>query len=612
MCGINGILALRNVPQIQERLNRMNISLLHRGPDAGQIKVVDNKIGFAHRRLAIIDLDVRAEQPMVSNNGDTIIVFNGEIFNFKEIKKSLEINYTFKTESDTEVIIAAFELKGIDWLCENLNGMFAFVIYNASEQVIYLVKDRFGIKPLFYYLDDEILVFSSEIKGILNSGLVEAKLNKLAIDDYLGHRYVREPFTFFQNIKQVNAASYLKIDFNLSIKEKKYWQLPALNFESNYDEADIINRTKDQVVEAVDRWSLSDVKLGAYLSGGLDSSLTTAILSNFSNNRLDTYTIGFKEDGFNEFEYAQIVSDQYKTNHHQFLINADNYWEEWKELISYKDGPLAVPNEIPLAIMTSYLSKNITVVVSGEGADELFGGYGKIYRLPFDYENHKVLQKETFYQNFVNSYEYVPRKLRDNFLAETNNYRKHFDEEIQNDFAKVNNEEAVFRYFHNYHIKGLLNRVDMTSMRSSIEARPPFMDHKLVEFVYNEVPYDLKLKWNNLEAENKAKSILSSAYSEILDTPKYILKKVGESFLPDEIIYRKKMGFPVPLTNWLPDLLIKSNNILKEATWLNKNSIDYLQKEIENTNSERAGQMLWMFLNIEIFIQLYFNKNWKW
>lgn len=610
MCGINGIMSSHSVNQLERRIHSMNESIIHRGPDYGGFEILSSEVGLGHRRLAIIDLDSRSNQPMFSNSGETCIVFNGEIFNFLEIKEELKSNYTFKTESDTEVLLAGFELKGLDWLLKRMNGMFSIAFYQKAQNKLTLVRDRFGIKPLYYSISDQTLVFSSEIKGILHSGLVDAVFNESAVDDYLANRYVREPYTFFRNIFQVMSASYLEFKDGEILKTETYWELPKLNFEKNYNEQEILIETEKQLKKAFERWFISDVKVGTYLSGGVDSSLTTAFLSNYKKEEINTYTIGFDKEGYNEFEYARLVAEKYKTKHHEIELSQSDYEDQWVDLIKFKDAPLAVPNEIPLAIMSSALKKDITVVISGEGADELFGGYGRIYRLAFDFANHKTDQN--FYDYFISEYEYVPRNLRDTYLNIDKEYRKEFDVEIESEFKKYCNEENIFRFFHTYHVKGLLNRVDMTTMQTAVEARPPFMDHELIEFVYTQIPYDLKLKWLTSEDEEKAKELFAKEYSEKLDSPKYILKEVARKYLPSEIIDRKKVGFPVPLTEWMPELKVKALNLLQNVNWLNEGVIEELLLDIEETDSPRTGQILWMFMNVELFRKEYFNKNWRW
>ena len=604
MCGINGIFSRTEINDLDIRIESMNKSIFHRGPDHGGKKLINKKIALGHRRLSILDLDVRSNQPMQSNSNRFIIVYNGEIYNFKELKNKLEYNY--QTKSDTEVILASLELKGLDWFLNNANGMYSIAIYDQIENEITLIRDRFGIKPLYYTIVDQKLIFSSEIKGILSSGLIEAEFQEEAVDEYLANRYVREPFTFFKNIFQVKGSSFLKFDNNLNKSEINYWSLPKLNFSKTYDEKDIIKQTNIEVSKSIKRWLISDVKVGSYLSGGLDSSLTTAIMSKNSKQPINTYTIGFEDEGFNEFKYAKIVSKKYNTNHNEIVLDRDDYFEEWDRLIGYKDAPLGVPNEVPLSIMSTELSKDITVVISGEGADELFGGYGKIFRLAFDLRNES---KSNFYKNFISKYEYVNRSVRDKFLL-TSNFRTFFDNKLEKDFMNHDNRENIFRFFHNFHLKGLLQRVDYTTMQTSIEARPPFLDHKLVEFVFKEVPYDLKLKWLNDKSKSIASNLKADDYSEIHDIPKYILKKISYEYLPDEIIERKKVGFPVPLSSWFPNLESMCDKYLRNSNWLDSSKLDELIIDLKS--NPRSGQLIWMFLNVETFYRKYFNKTWKW
>lgn len=605
MCGITGIVCKDKIKDIKKRIKKMNLSIKHRGPNNQSYTIFDDRIALGHARLSIIDLDKKANQPMISNDGRWCLVYNGEVFNYLEIKK--ELNYDFKTNSDTEVILASVQLNGLDWFLKKANGMYAFALYDKQDDKIYLVRDRFSIKPLYYTIVDNKLVFGSEIKAILNSGLVEAIFNDDAIDEYLGYRSIREPFTFFKNIFQICGGTYIEFDKNLQKREVCYYTLPNQNFDVKFDEDELIKETINQVEKAIKRWLIADVKVGAYLSGGVDSSLTTAIMAQNMDNpsNLCTYTIGFKNN--NEFEYSDIVAKKYNVNHKNILINYKNYVKEWKRLIYYNDSPLGVPNEVPLAIMSTVLSKDITVVISGEGADELFAGYAKIYRLPFDYANHKM--EGDFYTNFINQYEYVSRTIRDKYVTTSKKLRDYFDRQLREDFSKHRNEESIFRFFQKYHIKGLLKRVDMTTMQASVEARPPFLDHELIDFVNTKIPFDLKMKWKSKQDEDLAKNEMAKDYSENRDIPKYILKKVSEKYLPDEIIYRKKVGFPVPLSDWLPELEKLVNKYLKKAYWLDNSKLSELIQDAKK--NERSGQILWMFINIEMFREKYFKKDWR-
>lgn len=604
MCGITGVYSISNILDLENRVEAMNNSIIHRGPDAGQVYVYKN-IGLGHRRLSIIDTRESANQPMHTKSSVWHIVFNGEIYNFNEIKE--ELNYAFTTNSDTEVILAAVVEKGVDWFLERANGMFAIALYNSQTEELYLIRDRLGIKPLYYYKDRDKIVFSSEIKAILASGLVKAEFNESAVDEYLGNRYIRAPYTFFKNIYQIHSGSYLKIDNFLNLDEIKFWSLPKeFNTEVNFDEDNLTKLFEKELVKSIKYRLISDVPLGTYLSGGVDSSLITAVTSKLKKGELNTYTIGFSE--LNEFEYSKVIADQYDTSHHEILMKKEDYVNNWERLISFKDAPLGVPNEIPLAVMSKKLKKKITVVLSGEGADELMGGYGRIFRLPFDFQNQSEFS--SFYEYLIGNYEYVPRDMRDKFINTSKEYREEFDEKIKNDFEGKTNEENMFRFFHKYHVKGLLHRVDMTTMQASVEARVPFLDHNLIEFAYTKIPYNLKLKWKSKEAQSKAKKLSSKAYSEVLDSPKYLLRKVAYNHIPKSIVDRKKVGFPVPLTEWFGSLEEMARELLIDASWLKNDVVEELL--IKSKREVRAGQILWMFLNIEIFKKQYFHKEWEW
>lgn len=606
MCGINGIFSKKKINNINLRLNRMNDSLKHRGPNAsGVVFFNNNTVGLGHRRLSIIDLDDRSNQPFSDKENNDVIVFNGEIYNYLELKK--EISYHFKTNSDTEVLYGGIKQNGIDWI-NKCNGMFAFCYYNALTNDAIICRDRFGIKPLYYYADEEKFIFSSEIKGILNSGLVEVSFNYDAIDEYLGYRYTREPFTFFQNIYQLPAGCYLNLHNDMTFEIQRYWDLPVdFNMEIEFDEEKIYSRFKEEINLAIKRRMISDVELGTYLSGGIDSSLISAIVAKNNSKRLNTYTIGFKE--LNEFRYARMVADKYNTEHHEITMRMDEYLSLMSEVIQYKDAPLGVPNEIPLALMSKVLKEKITVVLSGEGADELMGGYGKIFRSGFDFQNIDREKCDDFYKYFIDKYEYVPRQLRDEMLNIDVPLRDYFDKKVKGEFEQCPNEENVFRFFHKYHIKGLLQRVDITTMYASVEARVPFLDHELVEFTYKSVPYDLKLKWKSIGSKMIAKAKSSSEYSELLDEPKYLIRKMGLEYLPEEVVTRKKMGFPVPLNDWYANLSKLAEELLNNTIWLKKDCVKNLISEC--TNNTKAGQLLWMFINIEMFRKIYFEKDWR-
>lgn len=605
MCGINGILSKYPVKGIKDRVLQMNTAIMHRGPDAGNVlEIMGDKGILGHRRLSIIDLNPRSDQPMSLTDCDCAITYNGEIYNYKQLKAGLR--HSFKTESDTEVLLAGLSEEGNTFV-NKCNGMFAFGYWNGAKKELMLCRDRMGIKPLFYYYDSEKVIFSSEIKGILSSGLVEARLNYDALDDYFGYRYVREPYTFFENIYQVEAGTICFFDSTLNRSSYRYWDIPvSFNQSKEYQAETIREQFEDRLVKAVRRRMISDVPLGTYLSGGVDSSILSAITAKESKGRIHTYTIGFEE--MNEFPYAQMVSQRYGTFHHEIRMNQNDYLQKMEEIIGYKDAPLGVPNEIPLAIMSGKLKDKITVVLSGEGADELLGGYGRIFRSPFDYRNHAT--ELDFYDAFIHQYEYVPRYIRDKYINSAYKIRSRFDQEIKARFLEHENEYNVFWFFHKYHVKGLLQRVDTTTMLTAVEARVPFLDHELIEFAYSEIPYEMKLRWKSESCKNQAKTLYASEYSEKLDIPKAILREVAYEYLPSEVIERKKVGFPVPLAAWKKRLVEMAREELKQACWLKSAmDVDGLLKEC--LVLPQGAQVIWMLINMQMFYKRYFNRKWE-
>ncbi len=635
MCGILGQINFKqnniNETKFQKALDLQS----HRGPDDSGI-YQDKNIIFGHRRLSIIDLDSHAKQPMVSKCGNYILVFNGEIYNYIELKEELlKKGYKFTTSSDSEVLLNSFIEYGIKCI-DNFRGMFAFAIHDKIKNETYIVRDRLGIKPLYYYKDNNQFIFSSEIKSIL-SLIDKKKLNKKAISSYMSFRYPILNDTFFKDIYSLTPANYIKIKNN-KIEFKEYWSLIDKFKEQKEDKGEeyYITKLREILEDSVKLRMRSDVPFGAFLSGGVDSSVITAIMAKNSKEKIKTFTIGFEEDGFNEFEYANIIAKQYNTDHKKIILSGKNYIKNLEKLITFKDAPLSVPNEVPLYLMSKELKKYITVVLSGEGADEIFGGYGRIFRSPYDYERIKNIdnlnisesEKEElakdfikkygvrFFKNeiehFMNIYSYTSYKDKKELLSfELEEIEKELEDKFLYYFNQIENESyynKIMYVFEKIHLVGLLHRVDTTTMATSVEARVPFVDHRLVEFAFT-IPIKYKLKW----IKDKPITIMSDKISESYDIPKHILKKSYEDMIPKEVLYRKKMGFPVPLHNWfggdfnkyakellLSDKAKKRNiyNTLNLEKWLNSDKL----KE-----NHSFAMKIWMLINIEIFIKKYFD-----
>jgi len=644
MCGILGRVNFRKCAYTQSDFDKFNFALdlqSHRGPDGQGIFSGDGFI-LGHKRLSIIDLNSHSNQPMISRCGNYVLVFNGEIYNYLELKLDLlEKGHVFNTHSDTEVLLNSFIEYGIDCI-DKFIGMFAFCILDKQKNETYLVRDRLGIKPLYYVQNDREVIFSSEIKSILAIDKSYIQLNRRAISSYMSFRYPILNDTFFQGVGSLPPAHYLKISNSTNVEMVEYWSLRNSFKEQKNDKGEkyYLEKLRLLLDSAVEYRMVSDVPLGSFLSGGVDSSVITSVMSQKSNAPIKTYCIGFEEQGYHEFEYADIVSSKLKTDHREIVMSGDNYMEIMDELISYKDAPLSVPNEVPLFLMCKELKKDVTVVLSGEGADEIFGGYGRIFRSTNDYEklknidNYNISDKEknkfcksllmkyattefsSELDHFMNIYSYTSYKEKCELLHSDCNlqdtesilYKKFLDyfDEIP-DESYLNKMMYVFE---KVHLLGLLHRVDTTSMAASVEARVPFVDHRLVEFAFT-IPEKYKLKWTT--NDKTPFHLMSDEISEVCDTPKYILKKCYEGEIPDEVLHRKKVGFPVPLNTWLSgnfrkyakDILL-SDSANSRKIFNSKN----IEKWIDNDNlsqNHSDAMKIWMLINLELFCSKYFN-----
>ena len=641
MCGILGqiFLSLRKPASHDPSLFLESLNLQkHRGPDASGIIHGDNYI-FGHRRLSIIDLDPKSNQPMTSSCGQYHLVFNGEIYNYKEIRCDL-INkgYKFLTSSDTEVLLYSYVEYGIDCI-QDFIGMFSFCIYDNLNKEFYIVRDRLGIKPLFYSLDKQQITFSSEIKSILHLDESARYINENAISSYLSFRYPILDDSFFEGIKSVPPAHYIKIS-DQQCDFVEYWNVSHKFVEQSNDrgEAYYLEKLRDILESSINYRMISDVPIGSYLSGGVDSSVITAVMANSSNKKLKTFTIGFTNEGYNEFEYADIVADQYNTDHKEIILSGFKYLKNMKILIGYKDSPLSVPNEVPLYLMSKELKKDITVVLSGEGADEIFGGYGRIFRSPWDLQRIKSIDKldlsdedkqklaENFFkkygaktfsaeiEHFYSIYGYISFIDKKRYLSDSLRLEEveqillskflHYFKELENETYS----NRIFYAFEKIHLVGLLHRVDSSTMATSVEARVPFVDHRLVEFAFT-IPLKYKLKWKEQNSKTDSMTLMSDKISEEYDTPKYILKKAYEHMLPKDILYRKKVGFPVPLKDWFGgDFIGYARDVLlsheaKTRGVFDSNSIEDLLNVGEFDSTQ--GMLVWMLINLELFFKSY-------
>jgi len=388
MCGILGVIG--NVDEL--RFKKALDLLAHRGPDNWGYRRIDS-VHLGHRRLSIIDLREISKQPMTAGNGDIVGIFNGEIYNYRELRSDLEIaGYRFRTSSDTEVLLNAYHFYGAAALSRFI-GMFAFAVYDKRTKDLFIARDRLGVKPLYYTKTDKGFCFASEVKSILALDDRRREINLVSVSSYLSFRYPVQNESFFSGIDCLPPACFMRVDADGNYKITRYWSLADKLSEQSIDRGEEYYReqVKHLLQSAVRYRMISDVPVGAFLSGGVDSSAIVSEMAHMTDERVKTFTIGFDDPGSDERDFARLVADRYGTSHHEILIKASDYSETLSELIRYKDAPLGAPNEVPLYLMSRELKKYVTVVLSGEGADEIFGGYGRIFRSADDYEKRRML-----------------------------------------------------------------------------------------------------------------------------------------------------------------------------------------------------------------------------
>lgn len=639
MCGILGWQGNLQRKRFNEALDLMQ----HRGPDDRGVEAITDTYLFGHRRLSIIDLSENGHQPMDSIDGRYTIVFNGEIYNYKELQNELRAKgYQFRSHSDTEVLLAAWH----EWNQECLHkliGMFAFAIYDKQKNTTYLVRDRFGIKPLYFYSTEQQFGFASEVKSLLHLIPEKPNINLTSVASFFSFRYPVTQESFFQEVAQLQPGHLLIKEANKTPRIHRYYHLANIlkNTPSRTVDDSYIAEVKKTFESAVNYRLISDVPVGAYLSGGLDSSGVVAQMRQMQKSEINSYTIGFDEPGFNEFSYAQQVAEQCKTQHHELLHSPDDYLQQMADLIALKDAPLGVPNEVSLYKLSIELKKKITVVLSGEGADESFAGYGRIFRSAFDYDRLKLLSQlpaelsfeekqslqnrygDTHFANelshFFHLYRYISAEDQSGlfttrlFNHETIQameapFTRCFDEFSDKHYA----DKMMYSFVH-LHLPGLLQRVDTTTMAASVEARVPFVDHRLVELAFQVNAAD-KMPFKSPSHKNRAANLTGDLISEQFDTPKAILKSAFSDMLPDNIIHRKKVGFPVPLAKWFgaefqhiaQEQLI--DGALLDYGLIHNEYVENIIKHATRKPSHKQGMMLWMLLSMEMFLRQYSPK----
>lgn len=580
MCGICGFISKNTITL--EQLKQMNDTMYHRGPDDNGEEIYPASegynVGLAQRRLSILDLSALGHQPMHSEDKRVSVVFNGEIYNFNEIKNELQ-DYPFRSSCDTEVIIAAYLKWGIACI-DRFNGMFAIAIFDRETQNLYLIRDRIGKKPLYYWLKDRDLVFASELKPIMACPGIEKKIRTDIISRYLYHQYINAPDTIFENVYKLEPGMILQFHAG-DINTWKYWDVKQVYHKQRQSEVTDYAQAKEELRELLKRSvkmrMIADVPLGAFLSGGYDSSMITAIAQSQSENPVKTYSIGFNEEKYNEAKFAKEVAKHLGTDHTELYIDENKMLDLVDSIAKYYDEPFADSSQIPTMLVSALARRDVTVVLSGDGGDEFFCGYniydkiGQAQKLDTLGEmayracNLPLIRKA----DILGKMPFKVRIIAGNRNKETktqfgtSNY-------IETTYAMVNGEavSALYQVESSYNEKNwqerrmlvdmdtylpgdILCKVDRASMKYSLEARCPILDKDVMEYSYR-LPHSFKYG-NNVK--------------------KRILKDIAYDYIPKELLERPKKGFGVPLNKWLRGPLREQLCEMSERSFVKKQGI---------------------------------------
>jgi len=575
MCGIVGYCDFNKKSSEQELINMMQ-TIEHRGPDAHGHSIhdyTDATIGLGHQRLSILDLSSEGIQPM--SFGHLEIIYNGEIYNFKEIRTELErLDYTFHSESDTEVILKAYHCWGVEAL-EKFNGMFAMVILNKEKETLTLIRDRAGVKPLYWYFKNGLFLFASELKSFHEHPAFEKKINRDVLAQYLQHGYVLQPYSIFESTSQLNAGHILELDMKTkNIKKEEYWSVSTWYEKPKLilSDEEAIEQTEEILKKSFEYRMVSDVPVGTFLSGGYDSSLVTALLQADREDKINTFTIGFEEKGYDESPHAKKVAQHLGTNHTEYYCTHKDALEIIPKLAEIYDEPFGDASAIPTVLVSQLAREHVTVSLSADGGDEIFAGYSaydnllkidetlskvpsflrkggagilnmvnpefipfteSMYNFEIRYEKiKKMLNAKNAAELLEQSYEQYSKDELNRLLLEVpTKLITNFDEDISNVEDKLS--QMLMVDYKTYMADDILTKVDRATMSVGLEGREPFLDSKIIEFAA-QLPNEMKYR----DGEKK-----------------WVLKQITHKYLPEEMMNRPKMGFSPPITEWFRDEL---------------------------------------------------------
>jgi asparagine synthase (glutamine-hydrolysing) len=626
MCGITGIMQFKDGARVEpETLRQMCAAMVHRGPDDEGIYTAGS-VGLGMRRLSIVDL-ATGHQPLSNEDGTVWIVFNGEIYNHAALREKLQsLGHQYRTQSDTETIVHLYEEYGPDCV-QHLRGMFAFAIWDARRQRLFIARDRLGIKPLYYHLTSQQIVFGSEIKVILAGLGTGARLDRAVLPEYLAFGYLSGEQTFYSGIRKLMPGHWMEVDPGGQVRIERYWDLPVTQRERAQPESYYVHTYRGMLEQAVSSHLMSDVPLGVFLSGGVDSSAVAALMTKIRRAPVETFSVGYAEDAYSELPYARIVAKHLNSVHHEVLVSQQDFFESLPHLIWHEDEPIVWPSSVPLYFVAQLAHQRVKVVLTGEGADETLAGYtryaftlknaawDRVYRRMIPGAVRGAIRGSIADSTWINAT--VRRKLSHTFLARNGSswasfyFDNFFSAFSEGDQAGLLTDEvlkdcaagAAYRHVLEYweHSSGemlqrllytdiktylveLLMKQDNMSMAASIESRVPFLDHPLVEFATN-IPQNLQL----------------GGFAG-----KRILKKAVEDLLPHSILYRPKLGFPTPWSRWLAGpqldairkLLLEPRSMEREL--FQRSAVERLFQEHRSGYRDHYDR-IWRLLNLELW-----------
>ena len=620
MCGITGIVAFNdNGKRFFDKIENSVQTLSKRGPDANGI-FRHNNITLAHARLSVIDTSEAANQPFSDPSGRYTIIYNGEFYNYKEHRKALENEGTqFRTTSDTEVLLHLY-IKEKEKCLEKINGFFAFAIYDKEEETLFIARDRFGIKPLLIYRDEDKLIFASEMKALLAFGIAK-KMDETSLYTYLQLNYIPAPHTILEGVKKMETGNYLKLEIrNQKLETRNYYQIPSKHPASGIQYEEAQKQLIELLEKSVQDRLMSDVPLGCFLSGGIDSSVITALATRHTKN-LNTFSIGYSDEPFfDETKYAELVAKKYSTNHTVFRLSNDDLFENLHKVLNYIDEPFADSSAIAVNILSQHTRKQVTVALSGDGGDELFAGYNKhmaewkarnsgmaehlikagspiwknlpqsrntkfgnlARQLSRFSDGMKLSAKERYWRwaTFLNEKE-VDDFLTSNFTNYHIEYQKRKSDILQHIDEKGDFNEVLYTDMNLVLQNDMLTKVDSMSMANSLEVRVPFLDHSVVSFAFS-LPSKFKINGH---------------------IKKRILQDAFRSMLPEEIYNRPKHGFEVPLLKWFQTELkstitddLLEDNFIKEQGIFNVGATKTLKHKLFSKNPGDSHATIWALI----------------